>query len=74
MDLMNNAFFLLRKNDMNFDKDYEDFIEHMQKLTVSASPVLCRIERVAVKLFVSYLNIRYETYPVFEEIRKKDGE
>lgn len=45
---------------MNFDKDYRDFIEDLKKkYTPLASPVLCRVEKVAVCLFVAYLNRKY---------------
>lgn len=45
---------------INFDKDYAEFIEDLKKKhTPLASPVLCRLERVAVCLFVAYLNHKY---------------
>ena len=45
---------------MNFDQDYIGFIESLKKKNpILASPVLCRVERVAVKCFVKYLNKRY---------------
>lgn len=45
---------------MNFDQDYIEFIESLkEKDSILASPILCRVERVAVERFVTYLNARY---------------
>lgn len=45
---------------MNFNKDYKDFIEELKKKNArKASPVLIRVERVAISIFVTYLNHKY---------------
>jgi len=44
---------------MNFDRDYEEFIEHLEKSCVLRPMALDRVQDAAVRLFVTYLNIRY---------------
>lgn len=45
---------------MNFNKDYKEFIEDLKKKNACmASPVLIRVERVAISIFVTYLNSKY---------------
>ena len=45
---------------MTFDKDCEDFFKCIQDNSTLASPVLCRVERNAIKQFVGYLNDQFE--------------
>ena len=45
---------------MNFDKDYQEFIVHLAKKGGSKPVRLNRREDVSVRLFVAYLNLRYE--------------
>ena len=44
---------------MNFNKDYKEFVEHLEKTCVLRPMKLDTLEDVAVRLFVTYLNIRY---------------
>lgn len=45
---------------MNFDQDYEEFIEHIKLNSGTAGPVeFTEREDVAIRLFVAYLNCRY---------------
>ena len=46
---------------MNFDQDYKEFIEHLEKQCVVHPVKLDKQEKIAVQLFVTYLNIRYKT-------------
>ena len=45
---------------MNFDRDYQEFVEHLKQECVVRPVELSEREAVAVKLFVAYLNIRYK--------------
>ena len=49
---------------MNFDHDYEEFIEHLEKTCILHPVNLEKQEKLAVLLFVTYLNIRYEKAPL----------
>lgn len=44
---------------MNFNQDYNEFIEHLEKTCVLRPMKIDKFEDVAVRLFVTYLNIRY---------------
>ena len=46
---------------MNFDQDYKEFIDHLEKRCVVRPVKLGKQEKLAVQLFVTYLNIRYKT-------------
>lgn len=45
---------------MNFDKDYEEFVEHLEKHCVVRPVELKNRDKVALESFVTYLNIRYK--------------
>jgi len=47
---------------MKFNKDYEEFIKHLEKNNQKAQikTELSRCEKSAILLFVEYLNIRYK--------------
>ena len=44
---------------MNFNKDYKEYIEYLEKTCVLQPIELTESENGAVQLFVTYLNIRY---------------
>ena len=44
---------------MNFDKDYIEFVEYLEKTCVLRPVRLDTLQDIAVGLFVTYLNIRY---------------
>ncbi len=54
---------------MNFDQDYKEFIEHLEKKCVVHPVNLNKKQKFAVQLFIAYLNIRYKT--VVSAIRKE---